>query len=101
VKRASDFVPDEEVILTAMEKQLLSEIDSMIEKYKRDHKGEPPLYIIASSDENKEIVSSIKAANNLPPDHIVTSYKGIKLTHHPGQMSGKMYVSNELPETGS
>jgi hypothetical protein len=100
LKRASEFLRYS-ILSLIMEENLLSKIDSLIEKYKREHKGEPPLYLVSSSDESKEIVNSIKAANNFPADHIVTTYKGIKLTHHPGQVSGKMYVSNELPETGS
>ena len=84
-----------------MENHLLEHIDQLVDQYKKQHKGEPPLYIILSSDENKELISLIRAANNLNNDQIVTSYKDIKLAHHPGQISGQIYVSNELPETGS
>jgi hypothetical protein len=84
-----------------MENHLLQRIDTLIEKYKKDHKGEPPLYAILSADENKEVMRLIRESNNLPEDHIVTTYKGVKLAHHPQQTNGKIYVSNELPETGS
>jgi hypothetical protein len=84
-----------------MQNRLVETIDKLIEKYKQEHKGEAPLYIILSADENKEIMSMTKTRDNLPEDHIVTSYKGIKLAEHPQQVNGKIYVSNELPETGS
>lgn len=84
-----------------MDNHLLEKIDSLIERYKKEHKGEPPLYIIVSADENKEIVNAIRTANNYPKDQIVTSYKGIKIAEHPHQGENKIYVSNELPETGS
>jgi hypothetical protein len=84
-----------------MKNHLLQRIDNLIEKFRTDHKGEAPLYIILSSDENKEVMRLIKAAQKIPEDQVVTTYKGVKLSHHPQQTNGKIYVSNELPETGS
>ena len=84
-----------------MEKHLLETIDSLVDRYKKEHQGEAPLYIILSSDENKEVMNSIRSQQGLPEQQIVTSYRGIKLAHHPQQVNGKIYVSNELPETGS
>ena len=80
---------------------MLDRIDTLIEKFKRDHKGEAPLYIILSGDENKRVMNAIKAAENLPEHQIVTTYRGVKLAEHPHQSDGEVYVSNELPETGS
>jgi hypothetical protein len=84
-----------------MENHLLERIDKLVDKYKKEHKGEAPLYIIVSPDENEKIIQLIKAKSSLPDGHIVTTYNGIKLAEHPQQLNGKMYVSNELPETGS
>jgi hypothetical protein len=84
-----------------MKNHLLERIDKLIAKYKADHKGETPLYIIVSPDENKEIMKTVRAAEGLAGDQIVTTYKNIKLAEHPQQVDGKIYVSNELPETGS
>ena len=84
-----------------MENHLLERIDSLVDKYKKEHKGEAPLYIILSADENKEVMKELKERKGMPEDQIVTEYKGIKLTQHPQQVNGKIYVSNELPETGS
>ena len=84
-----------------MPNHLLEQIDSLIERYKKEHKGEPPLYIILSGDENKEVMGIIREAGKLPEDDIITTYKEIKLAEHPQQVNGKIYVSNELPETGS
>ena len=88
-------------MIETMENHLLEKIDSLIERYKKEHKGEPPLYIVVSSEENKKIISTIRTANNYPKNQIVTEYNGIKIAEHPQQIEGKIYVSNELPETGS
>lgn len=85
----------------SMENGLLKKIDGLIEKFKAENKGETPLYIVLSSEENKEVMAEVKARNNYPSDFIVTSYKGIKLAEHPSLLKGNFYVSNELPETGS
>jgi hypothetical protein len=84
-----------------MENHLLERIDKLIAKYRSDHKGETPLYIIVSPDENKKIMETVRATEGMGNDQIVTSYKDIKLAEHPQQVDGKIYVSNELPETGS
>lgn len=84
-----------------MENHLLEKIDNLIAAYKKNHKGEPPLYVIVSPEDHKELIPLIKAANNYTRDQIVTSYKDIKIAEHPNQVQGKIYVSNELPETGS
>lgn len=80
---------------------LLTRIDKLIEEYKTQHNGEPPLYIILSSDANKEVMNAIREADNIDEEHLVTEYKGIKLAQHPNLTDDKIYVSNELPETGS
>lgn len=100
IERASQFLRLNQMTET-MENHLLEKIDSLIERYKKEHKGEPPLYIIVSSDENKKIINTIRSSNNYPKDQIVTEYNGIKIAEHPQQSDGKIYVSNELPETGS
>ena len=84
-----------------MENHLLERIDTLVDKYKKDHKGEAPLYIILSDDENKAVMKELKEIKKMPEEQIVTEYKGIKLALHPQQTNGKIYVSNELPETGS
>jgi hypothetical protein len=84
-----------------MEHQLLNRIDDVIERYKREHKGEAPLYIVLSSDEHKQLLGTLRKKSATPEGELITSYKGIKLAHHPGRLSGDIYVSNELPETGS
>ena len=84
-----------------MENHLLEKIESLVDQFRKEHNGESPLYIIVFPDENKEMMKLIKAANNYPDEQIVTSYKDIKIAEHPQQMNGEIYVSNELPETGS
>lgn len=84
-----------------METPLLQHIDSLIEKYRKNHKGEAPLYIVLSPDERKEVTEALKVRQNASEDTIITTYKDIKLTENPGLLKGNIYVGNELPETGS
>ncbi len=84
-----------------MENHLLEKVNSLVEKWKREHNGEAPLYVVVSPDENKALIKAVRAAKNYADDQIVTSYNDIKIAEHPQQTDGKMYVSNELPETGS
>src|SRR5436190_6714884 len=86
---------------TDMKNHLLGLIDSLVDKYKKDHNGEVPLYIILSSDEEKKVMKELKEVHRMTEEQIVTEYKGVKFTNHPQQVDGKIYVSNELPETGS
>ena len=84
-----------------MSRQMLNKIDQLIEKYKKDHKGEAPLYIVLSPDESKAVMQQIKEDNNHPDNYVITTYKDIKIAEHPSLLNGNAYVSNELPETGS
>jgi hypothetical protein len=84
-----------------MKSQLLEHIDAMIEKFKKEHKGETPLYVVVSTDENKELIEEIRKEKSYPPEMLVTTYRDIKIAQHPSLLNGKSYVTNELPETGS
>lgn len=84
-----------------MNTRITDTIDQLIERYKEDHKGEAPLYIVLTSDEIKEARETIRKKNNHPEDYVITTYRDIKLAEHPSPEGGKMYVSNDLPDTGS
>lgn len=84
-----------------MESALLKKIDQLVEAYKKNHKGEPPIYVILSAEEIKEAREAIRNINGYPDSFVITTYKDLKLAEHPQLLPGKPYVSNELPETGS
>jgi hypothetical protein len=84
-----------------MENGLLNHIDQLIEKFQHQNNGEKPLYVVLGPDERKEVINQIKTRKNYPSDFIVTTYHDVKLAEHPSLLNGKLYVSNELPETGS
>jgi hypothetical protein len=87
--------------LVHMNNSLLTHIDQLLETYKKNHKGMNPLYIVLSPEEIKQVREDIRSKNNHPADYVITTYKDVKLSEHPSLLPGKMYVSNELPETGS
>ena len=84
-----------------MDTPLLKHIDSLIDEFKKGHRGEAPLYIVLSPDESKAVVETMKAKQNASEDTIITTYKDIKIAENPGLLKGNAYVSNELPDTGS
>jgi hypothetical protein len=87
--------------LVYMNNSILNQIDQLLEVYKKNHKGMNPLYIVLSPEEIKQVREHIRNKNNHPADYVITTYKDVKLSEHPSLLPGKMYVSNELPETGS
>lgn len=84
-----------------MDTPLLKHIDALIENFKKEHRGEPPLYIVVSPDEAKDVVDTLKAKQNASEDTIITTYRDIKIAENPGLLKGNSYVSNDLPDTGS
>jgi hypothetical protein len=80
---------------------LLNQIDKLISSFKENHHGEAPLYIVVSPDESKAVREELKQKENIKDGMIINTYRDIKIAEHPSLLDGKMYVSNELPETGS
>lgn len=90
--------------MLALKKQnmdLLARIDTLIEKYKKEHRGEAPLYLVVSPDESVAVREEIRKRENAPDIAVVSTYNDVKIAEHPAMLNGNMYVSNELPETGS
>lgn len=84
-----------------MKSALLTRIDQLIDQYKKANRDQSPLYIVLSPDEAKALAEDIRKLKNYPPDQIITSYQNIKITSTPALLDGKLYVTDELPETGS
>lgn len=92
---------DNLVKLMTMNTPLLKHIDNLIDQFKKDHRGEPPLYIVLSPDETKDVVDALKEKQKAPEDTIITTYRDIKIAESPALLRGNSYVSNDLPDTGS
>jgi hypothetical protein len=84
-----------------MERKLLKRVDELIEEYKKNHRSEPPFYIIMSPDDGDTLIEEVRRINKQPQDNIVTTYKDSKIVRNPAMLNGTFYVSSELPETGS
>jgi hypothetical protein len=80
---------------------ILQKVDTHLEKYKREHKGEKPLYIIVSPYDSDQIFDDVRKLEGHAVDVLVTSYKDIKIIKHDNLNEGELQLSNELPETGS
>lgn len=84
-----------------MGKQILQNIDNLIERFKKENRNQAPLYIVLSPEEGKLIVEEIRKKENYPAGDIITSYRDVKIAPNPSLLNGNIYVSNDLPETGS
>jgi hypothetical protein len=84
-----------------MDTSILKHIDNLIDKFKKEHRGESPLYIVLSPDETKDVVDALKAKQNAAEDTIITSYRDVKIAENPALLKGNSYASNDLPDTGS
>jgi hypothetical protein len=83
-----------------MKNGIISKIDSLISQYQKDH-TEKPLHLVISREEGDNLINEIREAQNLPEDHVITTYKGIRIERSIAVKAGNFFLSNELPETGS
>jgi hypothetical protein len=84
-----------------MKNSVLSKVDSEIAKYKIEHSGEGPLFILISPHEADALFDEIRKAGGYSADTLVTTYKGIKITKYDALNKGEMLLTSELPETSS
>jgi hypothetical protein len=80
---------------------VLRKVDDQIQRYKTDHHGEMPLYILVSPHEADVLITEVRQASGYKSDVLVTSYKGSKIVRHDGLKEGELRLTDELPETGS
>lgn len=83
-----------------MKENIAKKIDAVIDQYKNDH-SEKPLYLIISKSEGDKLLEEIRDAQQLPEDHILTNYRGIRIERSLAVEDGKFFLTNELPETGA
>jgi hypothetical protein len=80
---------------------VLTKVDDHIQRYKSDHQGEMPLYILVSPHEADNLIAEVRQASGYEPDVLVTSYKGSKIVKHDGLKEGELRLTDELPELSS
>jgi hypothetical protein len=77
--------------------RVLPTLKAEIEKYKADHKGETPLYIIVSPHEADALMEEVKSDSGYDTDTLVTTYKGSKIIKHDSLNKGDLRLTNDLP----
>jgi hypothetical protein len=61
---------------------VLTKVDDHIQRYKTDHRGEMPLYILVSPHEADNLLAEVRQAGGYDSHVLVTSYKGSKIVKH-------------------
>jgi hypothetical protein len=84
-----------------MEKQVIKKLDERIAKYREAHRGDSPLYILVSPDDEDSLFNALKENSGLTGKEILTTYKGSKIIGHYSVHPGDMMATNELPESSS
>jgi hypothetical protein len=84
-----------------MKLQVLPRVENELKKYKKEHQGEGPLYIIVATEESDKLMEEVKAKGNHSQDITVTTYQGSKIVPHEDLKPGEIRLTNELPDTGS
>ena len=80
---------------------ILPKIDDTLRKYKDDHRGDTPLYIIVSPEEADRLMAEVREVNGYDADVLVTTYQGSKIIKHDSLTKGDLQLTNELPDTSS
>lgn len=81
-----------------MENKVLNRVKQDIEKYKGEHRGDKPLYIIMASEEADRLMTEVKKEKGYDDQMVVTEFNGSKIVKHPAIKKGDIQLSNELPE---
>lgn len=84
-----------------MNSHILPGLVKTINRYKVEHWGEMPLYVLVSSSEADKLIDEIRKAGGYDAGTPVTDYKGCKIVSHDSLQNGEFRPTNDLPETGS
>jgi hypothetical protein len=95
--REQIFDQPSKINVSMMNHRVLPKVEEEIRKYKTDHKGEMPLYIIVSPHEADDLLEEVKAATGYDAETLVTTYQGSKIIKHDSLNKGDLRLSNELP----
>ena len=80
-----------------MNSAILEKVESNLQQYQKDHKGEKPLYILVSPHEADDLLSAVKKREGYREDVLVTDFKGSKIVKYDALKQGDMRFTNELP----
>lgn len=81
-----------------MASNIIGLVDSKVEQFQKDHRGQKPLYILVSSDEEDQLLKEVKKAGGYEEDMLVTEYKGSKIIKYDALKKGDIQLSDELPQ---
>jgi hypothetical protein len=84
-----------------MTQNLIKRVEDLITRYKKEHRGEAPSYIILSPEDGDALTEEVKGLYKQEKKDMITSYKDSKIIKNIALNNGAFYVSSELPETGS
>lgn len=83
-----------------MKATITSAVDSKIALYNKEHL-EKPLFLLISREEGDRLINEIRKSQDLPDDHIITHYKGVRIERSIAIKDGAFLLTNDLPETGA
>jgi hypothetical protein len=81
-----------------MTTKILSRVNDQVERFKSEHRGEKPLYILVSPYEADQLLQEVKQAAGYSKDTLVTEYNGSKIVKYDALKKGDMQLTDELPE---
>jgi hypothetical protein len=84
-----------------MNNRILPLVESEIRKYREDHRGESPLYIVLNDEEADHLIDEVKKDQGFEQDMLLTEYNGTRIVKHMSIPPGEIRLTNDLPETGS
>jgi hypothetical protein len=84
-----------------MKTRLLPSVEEKIEQFRKDHRGERPLYILVSPHEQDQLLEEVKQTGGFPAEALVTEYKGSKIVKYDALKEGDIHLTDDLPETSS
>ncbi|KWW51413.1 hypothetical protein AWW69_09760 [Bacillus cereus] len=80
-----------------MARLALPDIDRALQRYKENHRGRVPLYILLSPSDADFLMEQVRMRERWPEGVTVTEYNGAKLVRHEGVPEGEVQLSDELP----
>jgi uncharacterized protein YydD (DUF2326 family) len=84
-----------------MHTSVMDYVDSLIDTYQQKHRGEKPLYVVLSPEDNERLIEEIRMKNRYPDEQIVTRYRDVSIVNNRSVESRRGYASHELPELSS
>jgi hypothetical protein len=81
--------------------KILDKVDEKLKQYKSEHNGDTPMYIQVSTFESEDLRKAIRSKEGLQNEPAITTYQGSKVVENLALKKGDLFLSDELPESGS